>query len=396
MSYLVKALRVNERVVSFLVDASTRADAEEQVRKRGYAVLCVYHGGFLREVYRHLPRRFSAVRFSRRLLARLAAGFSLAEALDALSARRHQLSDHVAEGLSKAVAGGRSLASALSLYPERFSSLFIAVIQASERAGRLQDGLCRLVDYQAKTARIRKHVLSAGLYPGMLTIFGALIMSLSIFYVIPHFSAVYGSLSGEPSMSSRLLTTLGRFIGAHGLLLGAGFAVLVILVVLSAATFRARRGTGFWICAFPAFAESVRLYEITRLYRTMALLLKSGIPLAQGITLFRPLFGVVSVDRLALAGRLLKEGRPASSALTEARLVTPTAERLLVFGDKSGNMGETMDQIADFHEEDLARWIEETGRLFEPLLLLALGIVVGTVIVLMYMPLLELATTVQS
>jgi general secretion pathway protein F len=99
--------------------------------------------------------------------------------------------------------------------------------------------------------------------------------------------------------------------------------------------------------------------------------------------------------RLTRAGVLISEGRSISAAFGETELTTSVAERMLVVGERTGDMGRMMERIAEFHEEDLSRWLDRFGKLFEPALMLAIGLVVGTIVVLMYMPIFELATAVQ-
>ena len=395
MTYLVKALRGDE-VVSLVVDAENEAGAEQYALGQGYSVLGIRRNWAVPGASRKRGGRFSALLFSQELLALLVAGLSVVEALQALKSKRRYASDGVVDGIAKALNEGQPLSAAVSRNSQHFSSLYVATLQASERTGSLQEALRRYVDYQEQMDRIRKKLLSACMYPALLTLVGAGVVLFLLFYVVPRFSKVYASFSGELPYFSKLLLAVGGFIDAHGSMLLAAAASGGIVIAMAARTPAARRHLAWALRAFPAIAENVRLYEITRLYRTLGMLLKAGIPVTQAMHMLEPLLSLVAREKLNRAHHSITEGRSISAAMTDADLITPIGERMLLVGEKTGNMGHMMERLAVFHEEDLARWIEDFSKLFEPVLMLILGIVVGAIVVLMYMPIFELATAVQS
>jgi general secretion pathway protein F len=125
------------------------------------------------------------------------------------------------------------------------------------------------------------------------------------------------------------------------------------------------------------------------------MLLKAGVPITRASRMTTALLGEDSRRGLERATKLISEGKGIASAMEEANLTTPIAAGMLAVGERTGDMGRIMERIAQFHEEELSRWLEDFSKLFEPLLMLALGLAVGTVVVLMYMPIFELATIVQ-
>jgi general secretion pathway protein F len=145
----------------------------------------------------------------------------------------------------------------------------------------------------------------------------------------------------------------------------------------------------------PFVADKARLYELSRLYRTLGMLLRGGLPILRAAGMVAPLMSEESRTRVSRAAVLISEGRTMSSAFEEVGLTTAVAAHMLVVGERTGEMGPMMERIAVFHEDDLSRWLEHFTKLFEPILMLAIGLVVGFIVVLMYMPIFELATAIQ-
>jgi general secretion pathway protein F len=121
------------------------------------------------------------------------------------------------------------------------------------------------------------------------------------------------------------------------------------------------------------------------------MLLKGGMPLVAALDMGAQLLHPVLRARLAAASQSIREGRSVSESLDANALTTPVALRMLAVGEKSGNMGEMMDKIAIFHDEEMSRWVEWFTRLFEPILMALIGLVIGGIVILMYMPVFELA-----
>ena len=142
---------------------------------------------------------------------------------------------------------------------------------------------------------------------------------------------------------------------------------------------------------FPAIGERVRVYQLTRFYRTMGMLLSGGTPVAQAIGMVSGLLDEELRQRLDGALVRVNEGKPLSASLEAQSLTTPVALRMLRVGERTGQMGDMMERIAAFHEEELGRWVERFTRTFEPLLMAVIGIVIGGIVLLMYFPIFELA-----
>jgi hypothetical protein len=141
--------------------------------------------------------------------------------------------------------------------------------------------------------------------------------------------------------------------------------------------------------------ERVRVYQLTRFYRTVGMLLAGGTPVTQALSQVSGLLDQELRQRLDLAARSIREGQPISASLEGQTLTTPVALRMLRVGERTGQMSEMMERIAVFHEEELARWVERFTKVFEPLLMALIGVVIGGIVVLMYFPIFELAGSMR-
>jgi general secretion pathway protein F len=184
-------------------------------------------------------------------------------------------------------------------------------------------------------------------------------------------------------------------VQGHAAVVIVALAAIVVstVVVLRQTSVRAALGNALW--RVPAIGEHLKVYQLARFYRTTGMLLKGGMPLVTALGMAGELLHPVLRGKLASASRAISEGHAVSASLDANGLATPVALRMLAVGDRSGSMGEMMERIAGFHDEELARFVDWFTRLFEPLLMAAIGLVIGAIVVLMYMPIFELAGNLQ-
>lgn len=394
MRFQVKAVRDAGAIEIFECDAMDAQEATRQAAGRGFTVLKVTRAGLLRASGR--GARFPLLLFSQELAALLEAGVPLLEALETLAEKeRAAAARGVLAQLIAALREGRPLSAALQELPAVFPLLYVATVKASERTGDLAPSILRYVDYQSRLEAVKKKVVNASIYPGLLISVGGLVCLFLLLYVVPRFSQIYQERSSDLPLFSRLLLAWGNFADAHsGLIvaLAAGLAAALVLAARSGAL-RSRLLGLLW--AWPAAAERLRAYQLVRFYRTTGMLLTGGIPVVSAFEMAAGVLDARLQGALQEATRAVRQGKPIAAALEAHGLTTPVATRMLAVGERSGNMGAMLDKVASFHEEELARWIEWFSRLFEPLLMTAIGLVIGAIVILMYMPVFELAGSIR-
>jgi general secretion pathway protein F len=251
------------------------------------------------------------------------------------------------------------------------------------------------VAYQTQLDGVKKHLVSASIYPVILVSVGGLVSLFLLGYVVPRFSHIYEDIGGDLPWLTQVLMAWGKFVEARGGMLLAGVVAAVAGLVVWLRQPGARQLIARQIMRIPAVGERVRVYQLTRFYRTMGMLLGGGTPVTQALTMVSGLLDQELRQRLDAALRRVREGQPISASLDTQGLTTPVALRMLRVGERTGQMGEMMERIAAFHEEELARWVERFTRTFEPLLMAVIGVVIGGIVVLMYFPIFELAGSMQ-
>jgi len=391
----IKGLKPGDGVQSFSLEAADEDDAAVQAAAAGYAVLAVKRrplagGRFFRR------RAFPLVLFSQEMLALLVAGLSLMEVMETLVEKEQRPEARkTLERLIAALYEGKPFSTALGYFPAIFPPLYTATIQASEKTGDLREALGRYVAYQVQLDSVRKKVIGASIYPALLLAVGGLVMLFLMGYVVPRFSSIYENTGRRIPFLSHVLLELGGGIQAHGASLLFGFSGVAGLLVFGLRRPAVKRWLTRRLWAVPAIGERIRIYQLARFYRTLGMLLRGGVPVATGLGMVAGLLQVELREQLGRATRMIQEGGAISQAMEAHALTTPVAVRLLRVGERTGQMGEVMERIAAFYDEEMARWVEWFTRLFEPMLMAVIGLVIGGIVVLMYMPIFDLAGSIQ-
>lgn len=396
MQFEIKAVRAPDSVVALMLDALDESDAKAQAGAQGYTVLTIkakqsWHAWMSRR-----RGHFPLILFSQELLALMNAGLTVVDGIGTLAEKEarpesrkllRQIVAHLYEG--------RSLSYALQSFPAVFPPLYVSTVRASETTGDLAEALTRYIAYQTQVDVVRKKVVSASIYPLLLIGAGGLVTVFLMAYVVPRFSRIYEDIGTNLPLLSRLLLQWGKLLQSHGaqvlpVLLLAAAAMLYLCTRPAARNWIMRR---LW--QLPAAGERMRIYQLARFYRTLGMLLRGGTPVGPALNMVSELLQPQLRLHLQGAAKKITEGRSISYAMETHGLTTPVSLRMLQVGERTGEMGEMMERIAGFYDEEMARWVEWFTRLFEPLLMAVIGVVIGLIVVLMYLPIFELAGSLQ-
>ncbi len=394
MRFEVRVLSADGAVQLLALDAPNRDDALEQARAQGLVALSARSRRSVIASWRPLNTRFALLQFSQELVSLLRAGLPLTETIATMVEKDTRADVHrVLAALQSALREGRSFSQALEALPAAFDALFVATVRAAERTGDLVEALARYIEYQQQIDSVRKKIVSASVYPAVLLAVGAAVTLFLLAYVVPRFSLIYAESGRELPFMSRLLMEWGQLMNAHGLLLLSVAAASMVLggLFLTRLLALLRR----LVMRIPAIGSRVLVYHLARFYRTVGMLLRGGTPVVRALAMVSGLLPAHLHARLAVASQRIREGASLSDAMTAAQLTTPVASRMLRVGERSGDMAAMMERIAAFHDEELARWVDWFTKLFEPVLMALLGVAIGGIVVLMYLPIFELAGSLQ-
>jgi general secretion pathway protein F len=391
MPYEVRALSPDNQIVALVVDAQDESDARRQVEARGLHATQVRAQRTLRSS-KAARGGISLVLFSQELLALLTAGLSIVEGLEALveregNARLRGILERLLAGLRE----GKRFSSLLAMQPDVFPPLYVGIVRAAEGTSDLPRSLQRYVDYQARIDTVRNKLVSSAIYPSILLVVGGGVATFLIAYVVPRFATIYEGTGRSLPWMSQVLLDWGKFASAHGLPL---FAAAIAVAFAGGAAVRsviARLGLVGLLGRIPLLGPHLRIYQLSRLYLTLGMLLEGGIPIVAAMETAGGTISPALRDGLVRARTAVQAGAPLSASFHAEDLTTPISLRMLRVGERSGELGTMLTQSAAFYDGEISRWIDRFTRMFEPLLMSAIGIVVGTIVVLLYMPIFDLA-----
>jgi general secretion pathway protein F len=331
--------------------------------------------------------------FVEQLHALLQAGLSVIEALETLAKGQHGGSLLVLNSLISRLKEGQPLSRAMA-QAQPFPQLLIAMVQSAEVTSDLPSALSRFLEHEKRTAEVRHQITSVALYPALLLLVGGGVMMFLLLYVMPRFARVFENMHDLP-WSAQAMVTWSKLLKEHGWQLASGGLILVGLAAILVMTpsYRTRLMAG--VLAYRPVAQRLRTYLLARWYRTIGMLVEGGIPLPEAIALANH----VLPDALKAPGlrveQGMREGLSPAVAFVKAGMTTDVAEQLLRAGERTGDVGLMLARSAEFHELEVTKALEKAMRIIEPVVMTLIGIGVGVIVILMYLPIFELAAAIQ-
>jgi len=390
MQFDVRTLSPEMVIGHLVVDGRDEADARRQVEARGLFVSAIApKRGALRA---GKAKALSLVLFSQELLALLNAGLGVVEGLEALLEKEAAPATRsVLERLLAGLREGQRFSAVLAEQPQLFPPLYVGIVKAAEGTSDLPRSLARYIDYQQRIDTVRTKLVSAAIYPCILLLVGGGVSLFLIAYVVPRFAEVYQGAGRNLPWMSQLMLTWGQFAAAHSGALLAAIAALASGAVLGVRRLIASGGMARLLARLPGVGERVKIYELSRLYLTLGMLSEGGITILHAIDTVQGMVSANVKQGLQGARAMIEAGLPLSAAFEANGLTTPISLRMLRVGERTGEMGAMLTQSAAFYDGEISRWIDRFTRTFEPLLMAAIGLVVGAIVVLLYMPIFDLA-----
>lgn len=334
--------------------------------------------------------------FSQELAVLLEAGIPLLEALQTLREKDvGAAADSPLDPVIEALREGHAVSVALARVPASFDALFIALVAASERSGQLATTLRDHAAYLSWAHALAGQLRAALVYPLLLLGAGGAVVLFLLMYVLPRFAGVFDGMDRSLPLASRWLIDLGVLAAAHPGWVSALSLALPALALLAVRWPPLRRAVLAALWRSPGLGPHLRLVALARMYRTLSLTLAAGVP----VTLALPLVAGVLPEPLQRASMAVlarvRGGERLSDSLQAHALATPVALRMLRVGEASGTVPAMLQRAAAFHDEQIQRLSDLITRLVNPVLMLVMGVVIGGIVVLMYLPIFTLMEQVQ-
>ena len=332
----------------------------------------------------------------RELRTLVTAGMTVVEALETVSAQTL--------GAARAKANGELLAKlhegkALSVAMREtgvFPPMLVAGVTAGERTSGLVEALDEYLRYDDMLQKLRKQVVSAAIYPAVVVLLGAFIVLVLLLFVVPRFSQMYRDLRGPVSTTTHVLVSLSSALAHHGVAIAAGVVVVAAAFAIAWRRGTVQRGVMRVAMAIEPLQRQLDQYRLAKFYQSVALLFRGGYPLDEALLQCAALgLGPRMDGGIRAAHAALAVGARVSTAFGDSGLTDTVAARLLAVGERTGNFDRVLQTIAERHAALFTTFVERATRIVEPVLLLLVALVVGSVVVMMYMPVFDIASSLN-
>lgn len=408
MRYRVRYLGVGDQAVSDeLIDALDERALRAELQSRGQIVLSVkalvrprtwrLAASLLAKSSGSTLRRQNFPLFCREVRTLIQAGMTVVEAVETLSARERiegrgdSLSAILLEGLQH----GLSLSTALERLPET-PPVLIAAVRAGERTSNLIAALDDYLRFDSLLSELRKKVISAAIYPALVTVVGLAISLFLLLVVMPNFASMYENLRGATVGSAALTIEISQFIGKNRNQVLAGLTVCAVALALWIRSGQAKTQMVELGRAIPWIRRRVEDFQLAMMYQALALLLKGGYPMTEAMRVAGQ--SALSPQLKTSLGEALSQierGGSVSQALTQAHLCDEVGRRLMAAAERNGEFHLSADVVSRLHGERFELFVERLTRVVEPLLLLGVALGVGAIVVMMYLPVFDMATQLR-
>jgi type IV pilus assembly protein PilC len=400
MEYVCKVGTPSGEIVERRFTAADERSLRADLEQKGFYLFQIQRGlslGELRLQRRSIPNDLLII-FGQELAALLKAGLPLFQSLDVMLERQKDPQFRRSlQAVRERVKSGTALSEAVRAEGELFPPMFAASLVAGERSGNLETVLRRFVSYLRLNQVLKKKAIAASVYP--LVLFGVMVTMVGVMmvFVIPRFEDFYSGLNVELPVLTRALIFVARGLASNLWIVGPA---LVALPLLLAAALR-REGAGVvldrMLLRLPYLGQLMRMYATSQLARTLATLLQGGLPLLNALEVAASSIGNRAMAK-AVAGSTghIREGRSLTHALEATAMLENLTLEMVKVGEQTGALGEMLNAIAEFYDEELDTRLQTVLSLVEPVMLVLMAVIVATMLLAFYLPLFESIAAIQE
>jgi len=386
-------------IVEGVYVSDNEAKLRQQIDEKGLYVLSLQTKGTFGSLGLSLPQRRRVksrefVVFNQELATLLKAGMPLVQSLDILRQRvESPVLKSVLDDVHDRVRSGTALSDAFAAHGDLFPGVYTASLMAGEKSGSLEEVLRRYVAYARVVGTVRRKTLSALIYPAILLALSLIVVGIIVLRVVPEFGDFYEGLGAKLPLGTRVIMAtsegLRQNLMAIVLLVGGGAA-------LGWVWFRqpGRRAVlDRFLLEIPGVGNIARRFATSQLARTLATLLRGGIPLVSALDVAaRSIGNKYFTQQLGTVSREVREGQALSATLSRRGIFPPVAVKMIEVGESTGALEEMLTSIADFFDEEIETALSRFMTVIEPLLLVIMGIVIAGLLLALYMPLIQLGS----
>ncbi len=392
-------------IQTLVAEGDTREAARRSLEEKGYFIFREA-GRSEPAVRARLPRvsfHFDGISprgflvFNQEMLALVKAGLPILTALELLGQRQQNPRLRIILGeVHLAVRAGMALSASMGRYPRQFPTLYTAALHAGEQSGNFVESLGRYVEYQKRVLAIRQRFRAALTYPAVLCAASGSVVLFLLTYVVPTFTKIYGEAEAALPIATRTLVAVTSTLRDLFPLLAAGGALVGILLWQAVRTPAGRRRLDRLLLELPWAGQVVRGYVFSRFARTLAMTLTGGIPMIPALETSLETLGNAHLSAAirSIVPRVAA-GSSLEAALAASGVVPPLVLELVAVGETSGALGEMLGHVADLFDAELDTRLATFAAVIEPLIMIGMGLVVATIVVIMYLPIFNLSAVLR-
>jgi type IV pilus assembly protein PilC len=371
--------------------ADTRDAAVATLRRQNVAITSIREKGKEVRLLPRFPTPVGSKRvaiFTRQFSVMLDAGLPLVQCLEILGEQEEQRTfREIIQAVRSDVESGSSLAEAMRKHPKAFNNLYVSMVAAGEAGGILDIILQRLSVYIEKVVRLQSQVRSAMVYPVTVLLIAAGVVFIILWKVIPVFAQLFAGLGSELPWLTRMVVGASNFVGRFWWAVIGAVVGLYFLLRQYHRTESGRRVIDGLMLRIPVLGMLLRKIAVARFCRTLATLTSSGVPILDGLEITAKTSGnAVIEDAIMAVRKAVEEGKTLSGPLAETKVFPPMVVQMINVGEQTGALDQMLSKIADFYEEEVDTAIAGLMKLLEPLMIVVLGTIIGTIVTAMYLP----------
>jgi type IV pilus assembly protein PilC len=400
-TYVFKAIDLAGVKARGEVEADSREAVSAQLKARGLIVLDVADKHASREIDLAFLKRVKTedlAVFSRQLSTMVSSGMSILRSLFVLEAQTENkfLKETVVQ-VRKDVEAGASLSDALGRHPKVFNPLFVAMAQAGEAGGVLEEALLRVADQLENEASLRRQIRSAMVYPIMVISFALIVMIALVAFLVPVFENVFRQFGGELPFITQIAVKMSHLVTGQWYLLifGTVAAVMSFLRWKRSAAGR-KQWDRFRLRVPMKIGTIVQQVAIARWSRTFSALVSAGVPLLLALEITGKTAGnIVVEDAMKEVIASVKQGGTIAKPLTGTPIFPRMVTQMVSVGEETGALDSMLAKVADFYEDQVEASVKALTSILEPVMIIVIGGIVGFIVVAMYMPLFTVYNHIQ-
>lgn len=335
--------------------------------------------------------------FTRQLAALLGSGMPVVYSLQTLEeATVNQAFKAVIIGVRQQIESGAMLSEAFRSYPDIFDDLYISMFTAGEQGGLLAETAARIAQYLEASARLRRKVKSAMMYPAIVLCLACVITTGMILWIVPVFASIYVEMGAKLPGATQMLVDVSYLMREHAIWV---FGSLAVLIVLFNKWKKTPSGMFTWDkikISFPVLGELNRKVALARFAQTFAQLTRSGVPILKALEIVSFATGNLVLGKVILdAIPAVERGEALSTALDRAKVYPRMLINMLTAGEKTGKVDDMLNKIAEFYNDEVETMLQGLTSLLEPLLIVFLGVIIGGIVVCMFLPIFKLGEIIK-